>query len=193
MRKTSKDEAARTEVLDAARAVFQKWGLHKTTMEDIARQARKGKSTLYYYYKSKDEIIDTLITIEVGALLKRAKERVEHEADAKDRLRNYVVASLAEMKNAASIYTTVLQEVRGDPRLVRKIRSGFEQEEIRYIRGILSLGVQQNHYAFKNDHEQDTAAQVILEIIRALEFYLFLENYNSEHVDMAAKLIADGI
>jgi AcrR family transcriptional regulator len=193
MRKTSKDEAARAVILDAARTVFRKWGLTKTTMEDVAREARKGKSSLYYYFKSKEEIFDTLVTIEVGALLQRAKEKVEHEVNAKDKLRNYLVASLAEMKSAASIYAAVLQEVQRDPRFVRKIRSQFEEQEVQFISAILSLGVQQKQYTFENEREKETAAQVILEIIRALELYLFLENYNSEHVDMAAKLIANGI
>lgn len=173
--------------------VFQKWGLRKTTMEDIARKAGKGKSTLYYYFKSKEEIFDTLVDTEVASILQRAKMAVQHETNAKDKLRNYVVASLTEMKTAASLYSAVLQDVRSDPQFIRKIRIRFEKQEVRFIKDILSLGVRQRLYAFKTTREKNAAAVVILEIIRALELYLFLENYNSEHVDIAAQLIANGI
>ena len=52
-----KDDIIRADILRAAEALFQKWGLKKTTMEDIAKEAGKGKSTLYYYFKSKAEIL----------------------------------------------------------------------------------------------------------------------------------------
>ena len=34
-----KDDIVRAEILKAAERVFQKWGINKTTMEDIAREA----------------------------------------------------------------------------------------------------------------------------------------------------------
>lgn len=48
----TKDELLKEKILTGADMLFQKYGLTKTTMEDIAREAGKGKSTLYYYFKS---------------------------------------------------------------------------------------------------------------------------------------------
>jgi len=53
MMDAKKDELIKAAIIEAARRVFQKWGLKKSTMEDIAEEAGKGKSTLYYYFKSK--------------------------------------------------------------------------------------------------------------------------------------------
>lgn len=44
----NKDDLVKTSFLQAAEKLFQRWGINKTTMEDIAREAGKGKSTLYY-------------------------------------------------------------------------------------------------------------------------------------------------
>ena len=52
----NKDEIIKAKILEGADKLFQKYGLGKTTMEDIAKDAGKGKSTLYYYFKSKEEI-----------------------------------------------------------------------------------------------------------------------------------------
>ena len=41
-------------------------------MEDIAHEAGKGKSTLYYYYKSKDEIFEAMITDEFSNIIIKA-------------------------------------------------------------------------------------------------------------------------
>ena len=49
--KITKEEQLREESITAAQKLFQQYGLHKTTMEDIAKAMGRGKSTLYYYYK----------------------------------------------------------------------------------------------------------------------------------------------
>ncbi|MGB0525264.1 MAG: TetR/AcrR family transcriptional regulator, partial [Flammeovirgaceae bacterium] len=45
------------QIIDAAETVIFNKGIHKATMEDIAKQAELGKGTLYGYYKSKAEIL----------------------------------------------------------------------------------------------------------------------------------------
>ena len=44
-------------IIDAAEKVIFNKGMHKATMEDIAKEAELGKGTLYGYYKSKAEIL----------------------------------------------------------------------------------------------------------------------------------------
>jgi AcrR family transcriptional regulator len=51
---------ARTDILDAAVRAFAHLGLHKTTMQDIAREAGYTAASLYTYFKSKQEIVDAV-------------------------------------------------------------------------------------------------------------------------------------
>lgn len=48
-------------ILLAARHLFESKGIASTTMDDIAKQADYSKSTLYVYFKSKDEILNTIL------------------------------------------------------------------------------------------------------------------------------------
>ena len=43
-------------LVDVARQLFAKSGLENTTMNDIAIASRKGRRTLYTYFKNKNEI-----------------------------------------------------------------------------------------------------------------------------------------
>lgn len=47
-------------IIESAKNLFINLGFEKTSMEKIARQAGISKSNLYNYYKSKDELFDTL-------------------------------------------------------------------------------------------------------------------------------------
>ncbi len=61
---TPSQDANRTAILDASRDLFARFGYKKTTMEDIAMALRKGKSSLYYYFKNKEEIFQAVIELE---------------------------------------------------------------------------------------------------------------------------------
>ena len=51
----------RDNILVAAKNLFETKGINATTVEEIAKEADYSKSTLYVYFKSKDEILHTII------------------------------------------------------------------------------------------------------------------------------------
>jgi TetR/AcrR family transcriptional regulator, transcriptional repressor of aconitase len=53
---------ARARIVDAARAVFGRQGLARTTMDDIAREVGVSKGALYLYFRTKSEILIELQT-----------------------------------------------------------------------------------------------------------------------------------
>ena len=189
----SKDDVVREIILHAAKRVFRKWGLNKTTMEDIAHEAGKGKSTLYYYFVSKDEIFDAVVKAELNGVLQRSKAAIQNVTSAKEKLRTYFMVSFAELKNTATLYDIVREEVKGNPHFNEIIQKQFEESEETFLKGILTLGVQQKEFTFADERELAMAARVVLNIMRALELYFFLEHFDTDQVDMAARLIADGI
>jgi TetR/AcrR family transcriptional regulator len=55
-RKEREKEQRREDILNAAEKVFWEKGLAPATMDEIAEKAELGKSTLYLYYKSKEDL-----------------------------------------------------------------------------------------------------------------------------------------
>lgn len=56
----NKDKSRKSEILDAALALFVEKGFHETTIQDIADGAGLTKGGIYHYLKSKDEILFSL-------------------------------------------------------------------------------------------------------------------------------------
>ena len=54
---------ARTDILEAAIRAFARVGLNNATMQDIAREAGYTAASLYTYFKSKQEIVDAMVTL----------------------------------------------------------------------------------------------------------------------------------
>jgi len=60
-RKDAERKARQKLILDGALRVFKSKGLEHATMDEIANEAEFGKATLYYYYKSKEDIFNTIL------------------------------------------------------------------------------------------------------------------------------------
>jgi AcrR family transcriptional regulator len=193
MTELNKDDIVRAEILRAAEHVFQKWGSNKTTMEDIAREAGKGKSTLYYYFQSKDEIFDAVVKIEFEKIRSKARDVAQEASTAKDKLTRYIVESINEMKNTNSAYTIIHEEVRRNQNFINKWRAVFQATEEQYIQEILKTGLKNKEFTFIHESEVTTAAKTITGMIHALELYLLLENDDDAQIDIAARLIANGL
>lgn len=60
-RKELEREQRQKLILESALKVFKDKGLDHATMDEIAKVAGFGKASLYYYYKSKEEIFNTIL------------------------------------------------------------------------------------------------------------------------------------
>ena len=60
-RKQEERETRKKLILNSALKVFKTKGLEHATMDEIAIEADFGKATLYYYFKSKEEIFNTIL------------------------------------------------------------------------------------------------------------------------------------
>ena len=61
------------EIIRSAAKRFSRHGFNKTTLEEIARDVRIGKPTIYHYFKSKDELFYSSITFQSSQFIEDIK------------------------------------------------------------------------------------------------------------------------
>lgn len=81
------------EILDAADALFHKRGYHKTMIGDIVKKVGVAHGTFYYYFKSKEEIVEAMI----DRHLSKFKSKIEAMAAAHDTPLERKLESLASI------------------------------------------------------------------------------------------------
>lgn len=92
----------RKEIFDASLQIILENGFHETSMREIARAADVGKSTLYDYYKSKDEILISYFSDEIETLTSRAQKIIKQDVDVTKKLKKIMLMHmryLVENKN----------------------------------------------------------------------------------------------
>ncbi|WP_347156847.1 TetR/AcrR family transcriptional regulator [Pontibacter chitinilyticus] len=173
---SEKDECIKTDILNEAQKLFRHFGLTKTTMEDIAKAAGKGKSTLYYYYRSKDQIFDEVVMREMEALFKLTKEAVNAADTAEEKLKAFSVTKFKHLQEKANLYKVVRGDLEHNFRCILDLKHRYDTREISLLRNILKHGMDKGeikHYALA---ELDAIAFVLVCAIRGLEVGLFVEN-----------------
>jgi AcrR family transcriptional regulator len=192
----SKDEIIKAEVLHEAGKLFRHFGLNKTTMEDIARAVGKGKSTLYYYYKSKEEIFDAVMKHEKDAIFKRIQDAVALQPTATAKMEAYVRVKFNEISKISVLYQAVVREVQNCNEIERNIRKGFDSVETDIVKSILQYGLVTGEFSRLKQSELDLLAFTLVSSQRGVEIAAILGNRLGEleaQIDWYMEVLFNGI
>ncbi len=105
-RRPDTSEVRRNQILDAATNVFVRLGFQHARMDDIVAESGLSKGTLYWYFKSKEEIINAISRRLFTGELEKLEGLLEAEETVSERLMqltNYRVAGLKHMSNLVPI------------------------------------------------------------------------------------------
>lgn len=88
----------RAEILRLSSELFADRGYHNTSMQDIAEAAQIQKASIYYYYKSKDEILSEVLEMGVQSLLVDGRAALEFSDDPREKLRELLRAHVRNLR-----------------------------------------------------------------------------------------------
>jgi AcrR family transcriptional regulator len=175
---TGNDEV-REQVVQAARQVFARYGFKKTALDDIARESRKGKSTIYYYFKSKDEIFKAVIDAEAEIRDKAIEAQISQIEDPKLKLKTYIYVRMQTLKMVANYYEAIKNDLLDNLYFVNSFRTEHFEEEIARVQNMLQEGIEKNIFTIQNPL---LTARTIVTILHGFEVPLILKNLSDEEL-----------
>ena len=189
----SKKDLNRETILKIAQEIFSKYGYKKTTLDDIANAVRKGKSSLYYYFKSKEDLFQAVIMKEVDLLGRELDKVINRNSDPVDKLRDYILTKLTIFRSLANFYHALENDVAAIG-FIEDIKHKYEQNEIRMIKRILIEGVRKNEFEI---YDFNLVAIGLTTAIKGLEMPLSAGYYGNidleRSVDIILKIMCYGI
>jgi AcrR family transcriptional regulator len=94
----------RREIITACAPLFLENGFHETSMREVAEAAGLGKSTLYDYFRSKEEILLFYFEDALGGITQRAREIIAQEANVSEKLRRIMLMHLGYLVENQKIF-----------------------------------------------------------------------------------------
>lgn len=161
-------------ILDVTKKLIVLYGYGKTTLDDIANAIGMKKSSLYYYYKNKEDIMYEVMMREKSVYLKVIKEALVIEGSTRDKIINYERAKENHFKKSLSPFDLTVNQFIEIKRGVKEIFKNIECDEKQFVAKVISDGMKKNEL---KKCSKDKVAQVIINISEALRIKEF---HNSE-------------
>ena len=136
----------RHEIFDASVHLFLEKGFRETSMREIADAAGMGKSTLYDYFKSKDEILLWGVEDQIVDLNTAAQEIVNQLSPALERLQKIMEHHLEYLIASKELYLKLSFEVQ---RLAIESQQRIQVKRHAYqdlIRRLIDDGIQEGTF-----------------------------------------------
>ncbi len=125
-------KSRKIDILKAAQKRFIRHGLNKTTLEEIARDVRIGKATIYHYFTSKDQLFFETVKWEITDYLEQIKTCFNNESSsAKERFQEYFLYKMKLGESFPLLFEVIKQTINefSAERMVELHLLFFEKEE----------------------------------------------------------------
>jgi AcrR family transcriptional regulator len=100
----------RQRIIQAALEAFMHHGYHGTTMDDVAAQSGTSKGTLYWYFESKEDLLETAVReLFAGAFGEEALSELDTYTSASDKLRALGQSMIAFMHEVQELVALFLE------------------------------------------------------------------------------------
>jgi len=193
---TRRENAAdkRRVILDAAIRVFAREGFHRCRVSDIAREANVAYGLVYHYFRSKDEVLDTLFTERWTLLLEAiAAESRRTDCSARDKLQAVAAFIVDSYRNDPHLMKVIIVEVTRAANTFGRAHLAEIRQAYESISAIVATG--QEDGTFRSDIAPDFATLCFYGAIeQLLTAWIFDEiTMSPAEYDQACEMLVDTI
>ena len=179
-------EERRAQIIESAIQVFAREGFANTRMEDVAAESGLSKGLLYFYFKSKEEIISAIADLLFGSELRKMQSQIDEAQTAREGLERFTEAFIADLRGILKItplfYEFYALAFRNAS--VRRLLGEYLHQFVKMIEPLVQRGIEQGEFA------PGDARQITLTIGAALEGTLLLWTYDPDMVPVEEQLRA---
>jgi|ETNmetMinimDraft_28_1059901.scaffolds.fasta_scaffold48823_2 AcrR family transcriptional regulator len=136
--------AARERILDAARERFSRFGVRRTTMEEVSREAGLARATVYLHFPGKAALYRELLEADSEELLRNIEDAVEGSGGALEGIRQLFRVTLDHYRNNRVLWHALSE----DPEFclseeARPLRGEHERRLIAVLENVIRRGIRE--------------------------------------------------
>lgn len=193
---TTRREATRQKLYEAAVTLIAEQGFSATTVDEIAERAGVAKGTVYYNFASKSVLFEELLRHGVGLLtasLRDAAERTAREGGSRvDALDKMIRAGLGFIARYPSFTQLYVAELWRTNRAWQSTLMVVRQEVVAVVEDVLREGVANGELSEEIDVPLTAAALVGMVLVAALDWQAFQPERTLDDVHASLSLLLQG-
>lgn len=180
-------------IIAVALRVFGRLGVYKTTMNDIAKAAKKGRRTIYQYFKSKEEVYQAVLEKETANMVVPMKAIVKSELEPVEKLKRYAHQRIESIYRIAANHHAFRVGFIHNDKVILKLRKRFDRFDSELLLKIIEEGIQKKVFKANDSELMVKNIQVGL---RGMEIDFIKNSLNEnckKQLDLYIDMITKGI
>ncbi|OFX88038.1 MAG: hypothetical protein A2W99_11210 [Bacteroidetes bacterium GWF2_33_16] len=162
-------------IVTVANKLFSRFGFQKTSMDEIAKTARKAKGSLYYHFASKEDLFKEVIKREMISIQEQLIVIINNpELNAIGKLKSYLILRMELINKAANYHETLKEDFYLNYRFIDDVRKDADKWEIDNLRVILMQGMNEGY--FDKNMNLEVLLEILIMILKGLEIPFFLQD-----------------
>jgi TetR/AcrR family fatty acid metabolism transcriptional regulator len=146
----------RRQILEAAVKVFARSGFHTSRVGDIAEEAGIAYGLVYHYFKSKEELLETIFRDTWTQMLARVREVEASGVPASEQVRQVTALLLRTWRRDPDLVRVLVREVTRSPHVQQEVEE--ITQAMKALEGIIQRG--QESGEFRSDLDPRLGAVV---------------------------------
>ena len=168
-------EDTRDKILSVANRLFSRFGFHKTSMDEIAKIARKAKGSLYYHFASKEELFKEVVSKEILNLKNQLSVIVDDtNLCASEKIKKYLIKRMVILNNAANYHETLKADFFEHFDFIDDLRNELDKWEKTNLKKIILQGAKTGEFVVTDNIE--VLLDMFIMVLKGLEIPFFLQN-----------------
>lgn len=155
-------EEFRGKIIVTAGQIFSRFGFKKTTMDEVAKALKMGKSSIYYYFDSKEEIFEAVVLYEANILRSELTKAIKSVESPIAKMEKYVFVRMKTFEKLSNYYNAIFDKNLDHFEFIERIREEYDREEIAILRLILYDGKRKKVFNVENSEYTAMAIQTTM-------------------------------
>jgi len=182
-------------IVSVADRLFGRFGFQKTSMDEIAKIARKAKGSLYYHFSSKEDLFKEVVQNEIGDVKLQLSPIVnDKESSAEKKLVKYLMTRMDTMQRCTNYHETLIPRDIDHFEFMDDVRNDFDEWEKFRLTKIIDEGMEQGEFHIEIDAE--VLSDVFIMILKGLEIPLYIQGKYEQylpHIEGMSRMLTKGM
>ncbi len=141
-----KYDKKKEEIIEAGIKAFAVYGYYKTTLEDIAKMLGMKKNSLYYYFKSKEELFREIIYSEVEVHFAQQEKILAKKIPNSKKIEEIVLEIIHFIRSRTMKYSVKLSAYLEFSSVVKREFSEFREKQCKIMESLIKQGIKSGEF-----------------------------------------------
>lgn len=169
------------QILNAASDLYMKYGFKKVTMDDISKAIGKSRTSIYYYYKNREEVFQAVLNSLIKEVAAEIGNAMDQQLTLEEKIRAFCHTKVKTSESKKPFFTALEAGMNAEEKsrysqVIEVVHQHLMEAEKFILGKALSESISKKETRSLTSEEQDTVIFILQSSIRGIKREMLLKD-----------------